>query len=157
MNYRALGVAIALCLAVAALEGMIGADGVLTWYPTLKKPDWHLPMAAFIAVAMLVYLIDGFVAYRLWAATSVRGSRVIGLTSLAVVMVYNALWNYAFFESESTLIGLLGLLAFLGPLLMLQVTLCVYDTMAALVHGVYLAWVVLYDLPLFYTIWRLNS
>jgi tryptophan-rich sensory protein len=57
MNYRALGVAIALCLAVAALEGTIGADGVVTWYPTLKKPAWYLPMAAFIAIGMLVYLI----------------------------------------------------------------------------------------------------
>ena len=69
----------------------------------------------------------------------------------------NALWTYAFFEYRSTLIGLLGLIAFLGPLIVLQVALFAYDSLAAWVHLPYLIWVVAYDLPLFYALWRLNG
>jgi tryptophan-rich sensory protein len=72
-------------------------------------------------------------------------------------MVFNALWNYAFFESRNVLVGFLGLLAFLAPLVILQVALFVYDSMAAWTHLAYTAWVVVYDLPLFYRIWQLNS
>jgi hypothetical protein len=40
--------------------------------------------------------------------------------------------------------------------MILQVALFVYDIVAAWAHMTYLLWVVAYDLPLFYAIWRLN-
>ena len=156
LDWLGLAVAVGLCVAVAALEGAITPDAVRTWYPTLNKPRWNLPFAAFVAVAIAVYVIDGFVAYRLWACATLPGSRTIGLTALVVVMVFNALWNCALFATRSTLVGWLGLLAFLAPLVVLQVALFVYDALAAWVHLVYFGWVVGYDLPLFYRIWRLN-
>ncbi len=156
INWTALAVSFGICVAVAVIEGAITGDGIKTWYPTLAKPQWHLPFWGFIVVAITVYLIDGFVAYRLWAVATIPGSRSIGLTALVVVMVYNALWNYAFFESRSPLIGLLGLLGFLAPLLILQVALFVYDSLSGWTHLPYTAWVVAYDLPLFYRIWQLN-
>jgi hypothetical protein len=40
--------------------------------------------------------------------------------------------------------------------LILQVALFVYDAPAAWAHLAYVGWMVGYDLPLFYRIWRLN-
>jgi hypothetical protein len=54
-------------------------------------------------------------------------------------MVCNTLWNYALFATRSTLVGFLGLLAFLAPLLVLQVALFVYDALAAWTHLIYFA------------------
>ena len=48
------------------------------------------------------------------------------------------------------------MLAFLAPLLILQVALFVFDALAAWTHLAYVIWVIGYDLPLFYRIWRLN-
>lgn len=156
LDWIGLAVAVGICVVVAVLEGAITPDAVRSWYPTLKKPWWNLPFAAFVAVAIVVYVIDGFVAYRLWAVATLPGSRTIGLTALVVVMVFNALWNCALFTTRNTLIGWLGLLAFLAPLLILQVALLVFDALTAWTHLAYVIWVIGYDLPLFYRIWRLN-
>lgn len=155
-SWTAAAISIGLCLAVAVLEGFLTGDGVRIWYPRLRKPRWHVPMWVFITVGVLVYVVDGFVAYRALTAIPSVGDRTVVLTALVVVMVLNASWNYAFFEYRSTLVGFLGLLAFLGPLVVLQVLLFVYDAVAAWAHAPYLLWVLAYDLPLFYTLWRLN-
>jgi hypothetical protein len=54
------------------------------------------------------------------------------------------------------LVGFLGVVGFLGPLLVLQTALFAYDTVAAWTHIAYTLWVIAYDLPLFYVMWRLN-
>jgi tryptophan-rich sensory protein len=95
-------------------------------------------------------MIDGFVTYRILTVVPSVGDRAVALTALVVVMVLNALWNYAFFEYRSTLVG------FLGPLLVFQTALFVYDPVAAWAHVVYTLYVLAYDVPLLYAIWRLN-
>jgi len=157
LNYRALGIAFAICFGVATWEASLGADGLHTWYAGLAMPGCHLPIWGFVAVAIVVYLVNGFIAYRLCAVPLTVGGRAIGLTALVVVMLFNALWNYALFESQDLFIGVFGLVAFIAPLSILQVTLLVYDRRSAVVLGAYFAWVLLYDIPLHYSMWLLNS
>ena len=107
-------------------------------------------------MGLIVYVIDGFVTYRILTAVPSAGDRAVALTALVVVMVLNALWNYAFFEYRSTLVGFLGIIGFLAPLLVLQTALFVYDPVAAWTHVAYTLYVLAYDVPLFYAIWRLN-
>jgi translocator protein len=158
-SWMAVAFSVGLCVSVAALEGLLtraAGDGLKTWYPRLRKPWRQIPLWASVAVGVLVYVIDGFVAYRVLATIPSREGRVVALSALIVVMVLNAAWNYAFFAYRSTLIGLLGLVGFLGPLMVLQVALFAYDAVAAWVHMVYLLYVIAYDLPLFWAIRRLN-
>ena len=156
MNYPALGWAIALCVVMAVTEVLLGTEG-LEWYADIEKPAWHLPMAGWVVVVALVYLLYGFIAYRLLSVPLRIGDRVIGLVSLGIVMLFNALWTYTFFATESTLVGVLGLIAYLAPLLILQTSLWFYDRKAALFLVPYVAWVVMYDIPLYYVVWRLNG
>ncbi|QIN84078.1 hypothetical protein GBA63_16575 [Rubrobacter tropicus] len=155
-DWAPLGVAVGLCAAVAVLEGFLTGDGPKTWYPRLRKPRWQIPLWASILVGLIVYVIDGFVAYRVLTAVPSAGDRAVALTALVVVMLLNALWNYAFFEYRSTLVGYLGIIGFLGPLLVLQIALFVYEPVAAWVHLAYTIYVLAYDVPLFYAIRRLN-
>jgi len=155
-DWAPLAYAVGLCAAVAVLEGVLTGSGLRDWYPRLRKPRWQIPLWASVLVGLIVYVIDGFVAYRMLTAVPAVGDRWVALTALVVVMVLNALWNYAFFEYRSTLVGFLGLIGFLGPLLGLQTALFVYDPVAAWAHMAYTLYVLAYDVPLFYAIWRLN-
>ncbi|HKH11790.1 MAG TPA: TspO/MBR family protein [Rubrobacter sp.] len=155
-GWTPLALAVGLCAAVAVLEGFLTGSGLKDWYPRLRKPRWQIPLWAFVAVGLIVYVIDGFVAYRLLTAVPSAGDRAVALTALVVVMVLNALWSYAFFEYRSTLVGFFGIVGFLGPLLVLQTALFVYDPVAAWAHMAYTLYVLAYDVPLFYEIWRLN-
>ena len=155
-GWTPLACAFGLCQAVAVLEGVLTGSGLKDWYPRLRKPRWQIPLWASVAVGLVVYVIDGFVAYRLLTAVPSAGDRTVALTALVVVMVLNALWNYAFFEYRSTLVGFLGIVGFLGPLLVLQTALFVYDPLAAWAHMAYTLYVLAYDVPLFYEIRRLN-
>ncbi len=124
-DWASLALSIGLCVAVAILEGFLTGSGLKDWYPRLRKPWWQIPLWASVAVGLIVYVIDGFVAYRVLTAIPSVGDRWVTLTALVVVMVLNALWNYAFFEYRSTLVGFLGIVGFLGPLLVLQTALFV--------------------------------
>ena len=155
-GWAPLAYAVRLCTAVAVLEGVLKGSGLRDWYPRLRKPRWQIPLWASVLVGLIVYVIDGFVAYRMLTVVPSAGDRAVALTALVVVMVLCALWNYAFFEYRSTLVGFVGLIGFLGPLLVLQTALFVYDPPAAWAHLAYTLYVLAYDVPLFYAIWRLN-
>ncbi|HEV2744907.1 MAG TPA: TspO/MBR family protein, partial [Rubrobacter sp.] len=107
-DWASLALSVGLCVAVAILEGFLTGSGLKDWYPRLRKPWWQIPLWASIAVGLIVYVIDGFVAYRVLTAIPSVGDRWVTLTALVVVMVLNALWNYAFFEYRSTMVGFLG-------------------------------------------------
>ena len=156
VNWTAVAISVSICSMVAIFEGFLTGDSLTTWYPGLRKPDWHIPLWAFVIVGVLVYVINGFVAYRVLTEVPSREDQLVALTALVVVMVLNTLWNYAFLEYQSTLIGFLGVVGFLGPLLVLQTALFAYDTVAAWTYIAYTLWVIAYDLPLFYVMWRLN-
>ena len=73
-----------------------------------------------------------------------------------MVLVGNELWNVAFFGRRSPGNGLLGMLLFLGPLLRLQKAVS-DDPVSAIALTPYTAWVIGYDLPWIYRLWRLNQ
>ena len=50
----------------------------------------------------------------------------------------------------------MGIIGFLGPLLVPQTALFAYEPVAAWVHLAYTTYVLVYDVPLFYAIRRLN-
>jgi translocator protein len=153
----ALAVAVGLCLVMALLGSLLTGNQLRGWFADLRTPRWQLPLWAFIGVGIVVYVLDAVIAYRLLTVLHDTAARVVALTALVVVMLYNELWNYAFFGLRSTFAGFLGVLAFLAPLAVLQVALTVYDRPSAALLLLYVLWVVGYDVPWTYTLWRLNA
>ncbi len=141
---------------MAVLGTLLAGSALKEWFVRLNTPRWQLPMWAFISTGVVGYVLDGVILYRLLTVLQDAGGRVVALTALIVVMLYNELWNYAFIGLRSTYAGLVGVLAFLAPLTVLQVALAVYDRPSALLLMVYVVWVLAYDVPWSYALWRLN-
>jgi len=58
-------------------------------------------------------------------------------------MLYNELWNIVLFRWQN-------------PLLLLQVILLLVEPISGLLMLIYVLWVVLYDIPWSYALWKLN-
>lgn len=108
-------------------------------------------MAGFYTVGAAYYLVMGVVTYRAAARQDAR-SYPLAL----VVLAGNELWNVALFGRRSPRGAFLGVMAFLIPLGLLQASVRA-DRTSALALASYTAYVVAYDVPWSYQLWRLNS
>jgi tryptophan-rich sensory protein len=122
----------------------------LTWFDGLRAPRMQLPMRGFLVVGASYYLSIGTVVHR----SIITGDRTAYRLSL-VVLAGNEVWNYVFFARRSTRAGFLGVLAYAVPVCLLQATLT-RDRLAALAFAPYTAWLIGYDVPWTYRLWRLN-
>jgi len=156
LNLPALLVALAFSFGMAILGGLLTGNQLTRWFATLQKPRLQLPLWAFVGVGIIVYIFDIIIAYRLLTAVPDQTDRIIALTALLVVMLYNELWNVVLFRWQNTFAGFLGVLAFLAPLLILQVTLWLVEPVSAVLILIYVVWVIAYDIPWSYSLWKLN-
>jgi translocator protein len=150
-----LAVSVAVCLALAVLGNVWVGDALTTWYPRLVKPRLLVPLWGFIVVGVTVYALEGVVLYRLLAYVTPVEGKVVSVTALVVVMVYNEAWNYAFFGLRSTFAALIGLIGFLAPFTILMVALFTYDPISGWLMSPYCLWVA-YDVWWVHQLWRLN-
>src|SRR6476661_1476850 len=139
------------CTAGAAVAGnaFIG-KGAMEWFRGLTAPRWQLPLPTFLVVGAAYYGIIGYVLARSIDRRDARSTA----WSLAV-LVGNEAWNGAFFGRRSARAGFVGLCTFLVPLAALQRSVAV-DARSRRALAPYTAFVLLYDLPWVYRLWRLN-
>ena len=129
-------------------NAFVGRDS-MCWFRDLRKPRMQLPLPAFLLVAVY-YAQLGWVLHRA-QQTEDRDVRNRAL----LVLAGNELWNAAFFGRRSPRAGFLGVLAFLGPLLALQKSVA-SDRPSLIALTPYTLWVIGYDVPWIYRLWRLN-
>lgn len=156
LNVPALLFAVALSLGMAIIGGLLTGNQLTRWFATLCKPRFQLPLWGFVCVGLFGYIVDSIITYRLLTVVPEQIARIIALTALVVVMLYNELWNIVLFRRHNNLAGFLGVLVFLIPFAFLQVTLALVDHVSAWLVLVYLVWVIGYDIPWAYRLWRLN-
>ena len=139
------------CTGAAAVAGnaFIGKPA-MAWFRGLTAPRWQLPMPAFLGVGALYYGIVGYVLAR---SLDRRDARSTGW-GLAV-LAGNEAWNGVFFGRRSARAGFVGLCAFTVPLVALQRSVA-GDARSRSALAPYTAYVLLYDLPWTYRLWRLN-
>ena len=143
--------------AMAVLGTVLAGDAVRTWYPTLRKTRIEIPLQVFALVGGVTYIAEAIVAYRLLERLATNATAGLVLVALAVVMLYNELWNAALFRLRSPFAALIALLGFLAPLVILLVGCLLVDLPSAVLIGAYSAWVVGYDIPWLYGLWRANT
>jgi tryptophan-rich sensory protein len=148
------GSALLVALMIAA-EGLLSGPGLLAWLNSLKKPRLYPPLWVWMLVALSTYLLQGVIAYRL--LTTLAGSvSYFAFAALAATMAGNVVYNVALARQRDPRLTFIGILWFLAPLLVLQVLLLEADPAAGALNLVYLAWVLGFDLPIMYRLWRLN-
>jgi translocator protein len=133
---------------------LVGGTG-LEWYEGLEKPGFLVPLGIFYLVGALYYVLFALVLYRVLSRVGDTRGRVISLGLTVGVMLFNELWNYAFFGLRSTLAGFLGIVVFLVLLTALVAALLRCERFSAVLLVPYYLWV-LYDLAWTYELWRLN-
>ena len=149
-------VAIAMCVLFTLFGNALIGESLGTWYDTLEKLWFLIPLWAFGVVGAVYYLLFATVLYRILTHVDDRSGKVTSLALTISVLFLNELWNYLFFGLESTLLGFLGIAVFLVPLTALLLTLRRYERFSAGLVFVYWIWV-LYDLAWTFALWRLNS
>jgi tryptophan-rich sensory protein len=115
LNVPALLFAVALSLGMAIVGGLLTGNQLTQWFATLRKPRFQLPLWGFVCVGLFGYIVDSIIAYRLLTVVPEQSARIIALTALIVVMLYNELWNIVLFRWHNTLAGFLGVLEFFDP------------------------------------------
>jgi tryptophan-rich sensory protein len=122
----------------------------MRWFHALRAPAIQLPLHGFLAVGGMYYLSIGTVLYRS-AARHDHGAYRLAL----LVLAGNELWNVALFGRRSTRAGFLAVLGFTVPLSLLQLAVK-NDRVSTLALSPYTAWVIGYDIPWTYLLWRRN-
>jgi tryptophan-rich sensory protein len=150
-NGPALRAAIIPTLLAGVLGNAFVGKGALAWFASLRQPRLQIPMPAFVAVGAVYYVELGVVLYR----ANQRNDRIARRLGW-LVLAGNELWNAVFFGPRSTRNGFAGLLVFLVPLGGLQWTVR-HDRRSLIALTPYTAWVVGYDLPWLYQLWKLNQ
>ena len=89
--------ALAVCILEAVLEGAFAGGGVKQRFAELRMPRLSPPLAVWIVIGVVYYLISGVVLYRLLSLQSGAWRRV-ALVLILVVLLVNAFWNYLFFR-----------------------------------------------------------
>jgi translocator protein len=137
-------------LAAAVVGNAFISRDSLRWLRQLREPRLQLPLPAFAVVGAIYYLQLGTVLYRAY----MNGDRSVRNRAL-LVLAGNELWNAAFFAQRSPRNGFAGVMVFLGPLLALQKAVA-SDLPSVVVLTPYTVWVIGYDIPWTYRLWRLN-
>ena len=156
MNWVTAFAVAALCVVMATAEGMLTSRSFVAWLGSLKHPRWYAPMSVWVVAAFVIYAIQGVIAYRLieWS-DPVLGK--ISLLLLVIVMSANVAYNVVLDRTRNLASGYRGLLWFAFVLGLLQLSLFLSDPVSAALNLVYVAWVVLYDVPLMRALVRLNA
>ena len=155
LNKRALTIAIATPMGCAIFGNALTGDAVRTWYPTLYKSRWVLPLWTFIPIGIAYYLMCGVVLYRLLAIVAPSRERTRAIVLLLGMMSANEVWNYLFFGKKDLRASLVGMLGFIGVVVALAFTLSQIDRRSATFLRPYLVWLG-YDVVWAYELWRLN-
>jgi translocator protein len=147
---RLLAAALGPTAAAAALGNIFLGREAQRWFRALHQPRFAIPLPAFVVVGGVYYLLMGVVRYRALERQNATAAR-LGL----IVLALNETWNLAFFAPRSTRNAFVGSLVFAVPLAALQRAVR-DDCVATLALAPYTVWVLVYDIPWSYRLWRLN-
>lgn len=138
-------------VAAAVLGNAFVGRKSMDWFSGLRRPPMQLPMPGFFAVGLAYYAVMGVVVHR----SVIRRDRRSYRLAMAV-LAGNELWNAMLFGRRSPRDAFLGTIAFLVPVSLLQASVS-KDRLSRSALAPYTAWVVFYDLPWTYQLWRLNE
>lgn len=149
-------IAIGICLATAALEGVCAGRNVKSFFAQLEFPPYSAPLWVWSIIGALYYLIFGFIIYRLLRLDNDSSLKSATLALILFMMVVNALTNYVIFRAQN--LHLSFIVGTLFPVLDITLFICLIqlDKVAAwwlipyLIYRVYGVW-------WGYALWKING
>lgn len=149
-------IAIGICLATAALEGVWAGRNVKSFFAQLEFPPYSAPLWIWSIIGVFYYLIFCFIIYRLLILDNDSPLKYAVLTLILFMMVVNALTNYVIFRARN--LRLSFIVGTLFPVLDITLFLCLIqlDKVAArslipyLLYRIYAVW-------WGYALWKING
>jgi tryptophan-rich sensory protein len=150
-----LGLALACCYGAAAVGGLLTAQAVDGWYPTLAKPSWNPPAWVFGPVWTVLYGMMAVAVWLVWLRRR-RQSVATPIGLFVLQLAFNAAWSPLFFGLHRPDIAFADImLLWLALVATVWVFLRRHVT-AGILLVPYLLWVS-FAAVLNFAIWRLNS
>ncbi|XP_028432669.1 translocator protein isoform X1 [Perca flavescens] len=147
--------------ALPHLGGLVGGyitrQQVKTWYPTLKKPSWRPPNAAFPIVWTCLYTGMGYGSYLVWKELGgFTEDALVPLGLYGLQLALNWTWTPIFFGAHKLKLALMEIVLLTGTVAATMVSWYPINRTATLLMAPYLSWLCLAT-SLNYCIWRDNS
>lgn len=131
---------LALCLGVAAVQGIVTRPQIAGWYSGLAKPSWTPPSSFFPIVWTALYILLAVALWRLWEkSASPARNWAIGL--FFVQLAFNAAWSPLFFGTHAIRTALIDIVLLLVAISLTMVASARVDRVVAWLLAPYLAWV----------------
>ncbi|MDA7710914.1 tryptophan-rich sensory protein [Flavobacteriaceae bacterium] len=130
-----------LCLGIGWLSSMVTRIAVVEWYADLEKPFFSPPNQLFAPVWLVLYVLMGWAAGRVWFYGKHHRWGKTALYHFGAQLIFNGLWSLVFFGLHSPLLGLIVL-----AILWILIERCIFwfrlvDHKSAYLLYPYLIWV----------------
>lgn len=131
---------VALCYGAAYLGQLATTPNIPTWYAGLEKPWFNPPNVVFPIAWGILYTVMAVAAWLVWREPGSQ-PRTAGLLAFAVQLVLNVGWSWAFFGSQSPVLGLVVIVPLLAAIGVTTVLFWRVSRTAAVLMVPYFAWV----------------
>ena len=130
-----------LCLGIGWLSSMVTRIAVVEWYADLEKPFFSPPNQLFAPVWLVLYVLMGWAAGRVWFYGKHHRWGKTALYHFGAQLIFNGLWSLVFFGLHSPLLGLIVI-----AILWILIERCIFwfrlvDRRSAYLLYPYLIWV----------------
>ena len=156
MNKKALLISIGSILVIAILGNIFIGDALTSWYLSLTKPWFLVPLWFFIVIGIIYYIMGGTLLYRAQIYINDTKSKSNSILLIYTMLVANEIWNYIFFGLRNLFLGFIGLIAFFLIAVILSYTLRKNDKISFYIILPYLFWLI-YDLIWTYALFIING
>ena len=110
-KYVKIIIVVIVCLLVGYLSSFVTKEGVITWYPTLKKPFFNPPNWIFAPVWSVLYVCIGIAGGLVWRELDTDKELVKkALFFFVAQLLLNAMWSYLFFGLHNILLALIEII-----------------------------------------------
>ena len=145
---------ITLCVVAISFLGQMATNSQGEWFKSLAKPSWNPPGWLFGPVWSTIYVLLIISASIVWhRTTGVERSKL--MTLYAINGLFNLAWSFAFFQAESTVLGMIDIVLVWITVLLLLIRTWPVSKPASLMLLPYLLWVT-FASCLNFAIMRLN-
>ena len=145
---------IGLSLGTGALSGFLSREGMEIYEDMLQKPPFSPPGWVFPIVWIILFILMGVSAARIWAQPATQ-ARSRGINLFIAQLIVNFFWSPIFFNAQAYGLAFLWLLLLWILLLRMILHFRQVDKTAARLQIPYLLWLT-YAAYLSWGVWRLS-
>ena len=148
-------IALIICIAAAALEGVLAGGRVRQRLNELQMPRYTPPFSIWLLIGIVYYAICFIVLRHLLAIRPQTFWSLLSLSLLASILLTNAFWNFLFFRRRNLMASFIAFVPYAGLVVALVISLIRAYPLGASLFTCYCLYL-LYAAFWSYRLWRLN-